>query len=150
MATKEESASGPPKRRPFKKITYRGIDLGDLLDMNTNQLVKLFKSRQRRRFTHGMPSKYDTLLTKLRQSKKECVYGEKPKGVKTHLRNAIVMPEMVNSIVEVYNGKQFMPVEIRAEMIGHYLAEFAITYKPVTHSKPGQGSTKGSKFVAKT
>jgi small subunit ribosomal protein S15e len=134
-------------KRSFRRNTYRGVDLKDLLDMKNDALVKLFRSRQRRRFSHGIPSKYYRFLNKLRKMKKECPQGEKPKGVKTHLRNCIIMPEMVHSVVEIYNGKTFNSVDIKPDMIGHYLAEFSITYKPVTHGKPGQGSTHGSKFV---
>ena len=69
------------------------------------------------------------LIKKLRQKKKECPLNEKPDVVKTHLRNMIVLPEMTGSIVAVYNGKTFNQVEIKPEMIGHYLAEFSISYK---------------------
>ena len=42
--------------------------------------------------------------------------------MKTHLRNMIVVPEITaGSIVDVYNGKVFTQVEIKPEMIGHYL-----------------------------
>lgn len=37
------------KRRTFRKFTYRGVDLEKLLDMNTDELVKLFHARARRR-----------------------------------------------------------------------------------------------------
>lgn len=30
--------------------------------------------------------------------------GEKPKGIKTHLRNMLIVPEMIGSIVGIYNG----------------------------------------------
>ena len=43
----------------------------------------------------------------------------------------IIVPEMNGSIVGVYNGKTFNQVEIKPEMIGHYLGEFSISYKPV-------------------
>jgi len=33
------------------------------------------------------------------------------------------------------------------EMIGHYLAEFSITYKPVKHGRPGIGATHSSRFI---
>jgi small subunit ribosomal protein S15e len=49
----------------------------------------------------------------------------------------IILPEMVGSMVGVYNGKTFNQVEIKPEMIGHYLGEFSITYKPVKHRRPG-------------
>lgn len=38
---------------------------------------------------------------------------EKPDVVKTHLRNMIVLPEMIGSMVGVYNGKTFNQVEIK-------------------------------------
>ena len=69
------------------------------------------------------------LIKKLRKKKKECPVNEKPDVVKTHLRNMIVVPEMTGSIVGVYNGKVFTQVEIKPEMIGHYLGEFSISYK---------------------
>jgi len=72
---------------------------------------------------------------------------KKPAVVKTHLRNMIIVPEMIYSFVGVYNGAQFTNVEIRAEMVGHYLGEFSITYKPVKHGKPGIGATHSSRFI---
>jgi len=79
--------------------------------------------------------------------KKDAPAGEKPEPVKTHLRNMIIVPEMIGSIVGVYNGKTFNQVEIKPEMIGHYLAEFSISYKPVKHGRPGIGATHSSRFI---
>ena len=87
------------------------------------------------------------LMKKLRQKKKEAAVNEKPDVVKTHLRSMIVVPEMTGSIVGVYNGKTFNQVEIKPEMIGHYLAEFSISYKPVKHGRPGIGATHSSRFI---
>merc|ERR1712195_466909 len=78
-------------------------------------------------------------LEKLRKAKRETAYGEKPEAIKTHLRNMIIVPEMIGSVVAVYNGKQFINVEIKPDMIGHYLAESSITYKPIRHGKAGKG-----------
>uniref|UniRef100_A0A9J7ZK81 40S ribosomal protein S15 n=1 Tax=Cyprinus carpio carpio TaxID=630221 RepID=A0A9J7ZK81_CYPCA len=72
---------------------------------------------------------------------------EKPEVVKTHLRDMVILPEMVGSMVGVYNGKTFNQVEIKPEMIGHYLGEFSITYKPVKHGRPGIGATHSSRFI---
>ncbi len=63
------------------------------------------------------------------------------------MRDMIVLPEMIGSVVGVYNGKSYTSVEVKPEMIGHYLAEFSITYKPVKHGRPGIGGTKSSRFV---
>ena len=74
------------------------------------------------------------LIKKLRKKKKEAPANEKPDVVKTHLRNMVVVPEMTGSIVGVYNGKTFNQVEIKPEMIGHYLGEFSISYKVSFHT----------------
>merc|ERR1711973_356018 len=135
------------KKRVFRTFTYRGVDLDQLLDMSHEQLKELFPARQRRRMERGFNRKHIDFLKKLRKAKKECPALEKPAIVKTHLRNMIILPEMVGSMVGVYNGKAFNQVEIKAEMIGHYLAEFAITYKPVKHGRPGIGATHSSRFI---
>merc|ERR1712039_347531 len=135
------------KKRTFRKFTYRGVDLDQLLDMNNEGLMELFTCRIRRKFTRGLKRKPMALIKKLRKKKKECPPNEKPDIVKTHLRNMIVVPEMTGSIVGVYNGKVFTQVEIKPEMIGHYLGEFSISYKPVKHGRPGIGATHSSRFI---
>jgi small subunit ribosomal protein S15e len=54
---------------------------------------------------------------------------------------------MVQSQVNIHTGKAFNQVEIKPEMIGYYLGEFAMTYKRVAHGRPGVGATHSSKFV---
>ncbi|MBA0653021.1 hypothetical protein Goklo_020227, partial [Gossypium klotzschianum] len=125
------AAPGVPKKRSFKKFSFRGVDLDALLDMSTDELVKLFPARARRRLS----------------LKREAPSGEKPEPVRTHLRNMIIVPEMIGSIIGVYNGKTFNQVEIKPEMISHYLAEFSISYKPVKHRRPGIGATHSSRFI---
>ncbi|XP_013385404.1 40S ribosomal protein S15 [Lingula anatina] len=135
------------KKRTFKKYAYRGVDLELLLDMSSEQLMELFKCRARRRFSRGLKRKPMALIKRLRKAKKEAPPMEKPEAVKTHLRDMIIVPEMIGSIVGVYNGKTFNQVEIKPEMIGHYLGEFSITYKPVKHGRPGIGATHSSRFI---
>ncbi|MBA0686239.1 hypothetical protein Goari_013851 [Gossypium aridum] len=60
----------------------------------------------------------------------------------------IIVPEMIGSIIGVYNGKTFNQVEIKPEMISHYLAEFSISYKPVKHGRPGIGATHSSSLLS--
>ena len=116
--------------------------------MNLQEVINMMNSRQQRRFRKGtVGGKYDRLIKKLRIAKKESVPGEKPKTVKTHLRNAIIVPEMCGSVVDVYGGKYWNSVEVKADMVGHYLAEYSLTYKPVRHGKVGVGATRSSKFT---
>uniref|UniRef100_A0AAA9SJS0 40S ribosomal protein S15 n=3 Tax=Bovidae TaxID=9895 RepID=A0AAA9SJS0_BOVIN len=121
------------KKRTFRKFTYRGVDLDQLLDMSYEQLMQLYSARQRRRLNRGLRRKQHSLLKRLRKAKKDAPPMEKP--------------EMVGSMVGVYNGKTFNQVEIKPEMIGHYLGEFSITYKPVKHGRPGIGATHSSRFI---
>ncbi|KFK31707.1 hypothetical protein AALP_AA6G148500 [Arabis alpina] len=147
MAEVEHEVSAAAKKRTFKKFSYRGIDLETLLDMPTTDLVDQFSSRIRRRLSRGLTRKPMALIKKLRNAKRDAPEGEKPEPVRTHLRNMVIMPEMIGSIIGVYNGKTFNQIEIKPEMIGHYLAEFSITYKPVRHGKPGHGATHSSRFI---
>ena len=137
-----------PKKKPFKKQIYRGYELDKLLEMNNEQIVNLMNSRQQRRFRHGISGKYERLIKKLRKSKASQQPGEKLKGVKTHLRNCIIVPEMCESVVDCYGGKYWNQIEVKADMIGHYLAEYSMTYKPIRHGKVGKGATRSSKFVS--
>ena len=68
-------------------------------------------------------------------------------ALQTHLRNMPILPEMVGAVVGVFSGKVFNVVEIKPEMIGKYLAEFSITYKPTLHGRPGLGATHSSRFI---
>jgi small subunit ribosomal protein S15e len=110
-------------------------------------LVQLLTARARRRYGRGLKRKHSALLKRLRKAKKDAPPLEKPAVVKTHLRDTIIIPEMVGCMVGVHNGKTFNQVEIKAEMIGHYLAEFSLSYKPVKHGRPGIGATHSSRFI---
>eukprot|EP00051_Salpingoeca_urceolata_P026103 m.476090 g.476090 ORF g.476090 m.476090 type:complete len:174 (-) comp20430_c0_seq1:39-560(-) len=148
VATKHHAImSDVKKKRTFRKYYYRGIDLDALLDLSSEELVQQLTCRKRRRFARGLRRKHTNLLKKLRKAKKEATPGEKPETVKTHLRDMIIVPEMIGSVVGVYNGKHFTQVEIKPDMTGMYLAEFSITYKPTRHGRPGIGSTTTSRFI---
>jgi small subunit ribosomal protein S15e len=114
-------------KRSFKKFTYRGIDLDQLLDLSSEQLRDVVHARARRRFNRGLKRKPMGLIKKLRKAKQEAKPNEKPDQVKTHLRDMIIVPEMIGSVVGVYSGKEFNQVEVKAEMVGHYLGEFSIS-----------------------
>ncbi|CAF0767494.1 unnamed protein product [Adineta steineri] len=141
------SAADLKKKRTFRKFTFRGVDLDQLLDLNTEQLMPLLHCRARRRLSRGLKRKPMALIKRLRKAKKETPELEKPQAIKTHLRDMIIVPEMVGCVVGVHQGKTFNSVEIKPEMIGHYLGEFSITYKPVKHGRPGIGATHSSRFI---
>ncbi|KAL1778441.1 40S ribosomal protein S15 [Sigmodon hispidus] len=109
--------------------------------------MQLYSARQRLHLNRGLQRKQHSLLKRLRKAKKEVSPMEKPEVVKTHLRDMIILPEMVGSMVGIYNGKTFNQVEIKSEKIGRYLGEFSITYKSVKHGRPGSRATHSSCFI---
>ncbi|THH09916.1 hypothetical protein EW145_g1675 [Phellinidium pouzarii] len=135
------------KRRTFRTFSYRGVELDKLLDLGNEDFVELVHARARRRFQRGLKKRPMGLIKKLRKAKKAALPNEKPAVVKTHLRDMIVVPEMIGSVVGIYNGKVFNSVEIKPEMTGHYLGEFSCSYKPVKHGRPGIGATHSSRFI---
>ncbi len=118
-----------------KEFTYRGKTVEELKKLSLNELAQLLPSRQRRKIKRGFTDQHKILLKKLRINEK---------NIETHDRDMIILPEMIGSTIKIYNGKEFMPVMIEPEMIGHYLGEFALTRKKVAHSAPGIGATRSS------
>ena len=59
-------------------------------------------------------------ITKMNQG------GEK-RVVKTWARRSTISPEMVGHTLAVHNGKQFIPVYITENMVGHKMGEFSLT-----------------------
>lgn len=53
--------------------------------------------------------------------------------IKTWSRDCTILPEMVGFIFGVHNGKEFIPVNVTEEMVGHKLGEFSNTTKFVKH-----------------
>jgi small subunit ribosomal protein S19 len=65
----------------------------------------------------------EKLLKKIKNMEKE---GKK-KVIKTWARRSIIVPEFVGHTIAVHNGKQFIPVFISENMVGHKLGEFSPT-----------------------
>lgn len=129
-----------------KEFTYRGYTLDNLQSMSMDEFINLLPSRQRRSLHRGLTPEQRILLEKLREAKETLRKGQDV-TVKTHVRDMIILPEMVGITILVHNGKEFVPVEIKPEMIGHYLGEFAITNRPVRHGTPGIGASRSSMYV---
>ncbi len=53
--------------------------------------------------------------------------------IKTWARHSTISPEMVGHTFGVHNGKEFVPVYVTEDMVGHKLGEFAATTKFVRH-----------------
>jgi len=132
----------PPE---WKRFRYRGKTLEELLNMPMDEFIELLPARQRRSLKRGLTKAQVKLLAKIRKLRQK---GNLHVVIKTHVRDMIVLPEMVGLTIAVYNGKEFVPVKITPEMIGHYLGEFSITTKRVQHGEPGLKATRSSLHIA--
>jgi small subunit ribosomal protein S19 len=125
-----------PRRR--EEFTYRGHSMEDLQQMALSELMPLMPSRARRKFDRGLSQEHEKLLADLRSGDEK---------VRTHLRDMVVLPEMIGKTIEIHNGKEFLKVEIQPEAVFHYLGEFALTRRRVSHGSAGIGATRSSKYV---
>ena len=136
-------------KRQLKKLTFRGQDLEQLSALPRTNLFELFGARARRKMkrSNGFKGRYSKLLDKVSKSKKGLEPGQKSKIIKTHLRDCLVLPEMVGGNIGVYNGKEYKEVEVKFDMIGRYLGEFSLTYKPTLRkaATADKGKKKGEK-----
>ncbi|CAI9180297.1 unnamed protein product [Rangifer tarandus platyrhynchus] len=78
------------QQRTFCKLTYRGVDLDQLLDMSYEKLMQLYSVRQRQQLNRSRQRKQHSLLKRLRKAKKDAPPMEKPEVVKMHLRDMII------------------------------------------------------------
>jgi small subunit ribosomal protein S19 len=134
MARRESSKI--PKRKG--EFTFRGKSLEELKKLSQDEFALLVPSRQRRTLQRGISEDHKKLLHKVKI---------KDPNIRTHLRDMIVLPEMVGMKIAIHSGKEFVPIDIISEMMGHYFGEFVLTRKKVSHGAAGIGATKSSKFV---
>jgi len=131
----KKAGSKLPKRK--EEFLYRGRKVADLAKMSVEELAGLLPARQRRTIKRGLVKDNKRLMTSLKNKD----------SVRTHIRNMIVMPDMVGKNLEIYNGKSFEKVEVMPEMIGHFFGEFSLTRGRVQHGAAGVGATRSSKYV---
>jgi len=125
-----------------KEFTYKGKTLEELKKLDVREFAKYLKSRQRRSILRQF-QKIEEFIDRAKFK------INKNNIVKTHQRDLVVVPKMVGMRIQIYNGRNFMAVDISEEMLGHRLGEFAPTRVRIKHGKAGVGATKGTKFKAK-
>jgi small subunit ribosomal protein S19 len=129
-----------------KEFYFRGYNLEQLQQTSMDDFIKLLPTRQRRSLLRGLTDDQKKLLEEIRQVRRSSG-KEKKSQIKTQCRDMIILPEMVGLTILVHSGKEFSQVAVTPEMIGHYLGEFAITIKKVSHGTPGIGASRSSMYV---
>ena len=126
-----------------KEYTYRGLSQKELESLSLDKILQLFPARARRSLTRGINDNKRKLIEEMKAAKS----GILKNPINTHLRDVLILPTMVGVTVNVFSGKEFRPVTITTEMIGHYLGEYVITNKRVSHGAPGVGASRSSLYV---
>ena len=126
-----------------REFTYRGLSQKELEELPLDKLLKLFPARSRRSLTRGINDNKRKLIGEIKAAKE----GKLKTPINTHLRDLIILPYMIGTTVNVFSGKEFVPVAITSEMVSHYLGEYVITNKRVSHGAPGVGASRSSLYV---
>ncbi len=131
-----------------KEFSLRGKNFEELRGMSIEEFARLLPSRERRSLKRGLTEQQKKLLEKIRK---------KPdKFHKTHMRNMIILPEMVGKKFGVYKGgaaegdksSKWVTLQVEPRMVGFRLGDFANPMKRVQHSAPGIGASKSTKHAA--
>ncbi|HHX17156.1 MAG TPA: 30S ribosomal protein S19 [Mollicutes bacterium] len=75
------------------------------------------------------PYVFDRLLSKIEKLNEQ----NKKEVIKTYSRRSTIFPAFVGHTIAVYNGKEFIPVYVTEDMVGHKLGEFSPTRKFTGH-----------------
>lgn len=126
----------------MRERKFCGLTLEQLKAFSIKELANYLPARSRRSLLRH-PEVVERFLKSLEQKL------SRKKKIRTHLRDLIIVPKMVGTNIQIYNGKSFEDMHIEIEMIGHRLGEFALTRQKVNHSAAGIGATRGSKAAKK-
>jgi small subunit ribosomal protein S19 len=120
-----------------KEFLFRGKRVEDLMKMDIREFAKLLNSRNKR----SLLRQSDSIGKFLKKCEKNKAKGKK---IKTQDREVIIVPAMIDLMIYIHNGKEFISLKITPELLGHRLGEFVPTRKKIEHSAPGVGATRSS------
>ena len=122
-----------------KEILFRGKKLDELKKLSINEFAELVPSRARRSLKRGLTDEQKKLLEKIKKQ---------DKNIRTHARDMVILPDFVGHIIRIHNGKEYVPITVTEDMLGHFLGEFSLTRKRVAHNAPGVGATRSSAAIS--
>jgi small subunit ribosomal protein S19 len=124
---------------------YRGKTQDELSKMSIEESLPLLTSRARRSLKRAQNKaipvrKLIKKVAKIRET-------NPAKVIRTHIREAVIVPAWLGLTFAVHNGKEWKNVVITIDKLGYRLGDFSHTTGRVIHSGPGVGATRGSKFI---
>ncbi len=125
---------------------YRGKEKDELAAIGSEEFMPLLTSRARRALGRALSNK--NIVVRKFMKKVAAVKAKNPaKVIKTHVREAVIVPEWLGMTFAVHNGKEWKNVFVSVDKLGYRLGDFSHTTGRVLHSGPGVGATRGSKFI---
>jgi small subunit ribosomal protein S19 len=124
-----------------KEFLFKGKSLEELKNLDLREFAKLLTARERR----SVLRQTEKIEKFLKKCEKKLARG---KSIRTQEREMIIVPKMIGWEINIHNGKEFVPIKINEENIGHRFGEFVITRRKVEHSAPGIGATRSSSFLS--
>jgi len=112
-----------------KELKFRGKTLEELKTLDVREFASLLRSRQRRTVLRNF-QEHEIFVKRA-----ESHLAKGKKLVKTHSRALVIVPGLVGMRLGIYTGREFAPVDITIEMLGHKLGEFAPTRARARHVK---------------
>lgn len=112
-----------------KELKFKGKTVEELKQLDVREFAKLLRSRQRRSVLRNF-QKHENFV---KRAKEQLAKGKR--AVRTHFRDLVVVPELIGMKLQVYNGRDFVPLEVTIEMLGHKFGEFAPTRARARHNK---------------
>ena len=122
-----------------KEMKWKGMDEEEIKTLELKAFMKYVPARARRSLKRGFTEPQKSLLKRIQADNN---------NIKTHCRSMVIIPSMLGKLIRVYNGKDFVPVTIITDMLGHYLGEFSHTRRKVSHGSAGVGATRSSKAIS--
>ncbi len=126
-----------------KEQFFRGKSLEELQALGVREFAKLLPSNRKRNVLRNF-QEHEKFLSLVNEK-----LAKGKKSVRTHKRELIILPGLVGAKMQIYSGREFFPVEITFEMIGHKLGEFSPTRAKTKHSKDSKVAKKTAAPVKK-
>ncbi|MEK6951005.1 MAG: 30S ribosomal protein S19 [Nanoarchaeota archaeon] len=123
----------------LKETRWHGKTEEEARKLDLREFMQLVPARPRRSLKRGFTDLQKRLLRKIERNEP---------NLRTQCRDMVIIPAMLGKMILVHRGKEFLPVTITVDMLGHYLGEFIMTRKPVSHSAAGIGATRSSKAIS--
>lgn len=123
----------------LKEFRWHGKTEEEVKKLDLRDFMQLVPARPRRSLKRGFTDLQKRFLRKIERNEAK---------LRTQCRDMVIIPSMLGKTILVHRGKEFLPVTISIDMLGHYLGEFVMTRKPVSHSAAGIGATRSSKAIS--